>query len=405
MRKLAVIITHPIQYYLPLFQLLAKSCDLKVFYTWGKNGISGKYDPDFNLMIAWDIPLLDGYSFEILQNNSKDPGSHHFNGIHNLEIINRINLFNPDAILIYGWAFKSHLKVLRHFKGKIPICFRGDSTLLDERIGLKKFLRKLWLRWIYSHIDKAFYVGKNNKAYYKEFGLKEKQLIFAPHAVDNERFAEDRVLEARQLRQTLNIEQHETLILFAGKFENKKNPELLLQAFIELDLQNVHLLFVGSGELEERLKLRVEHIKLSPPPTPSKGGQNLSIEERVHFMDFRNQSMMPVVYQACDLFCLPSSGPGETWGLAVNEAMSAGKAILVSDKVGCAMDLVMENQNGRIFKSGDIDDLKNKLILLTNKPSKLTQMGNKSSAIIKNWTINKQAAIIINELILLNESK
>ncbi|RZL36908.1 MAG: glycosyltransferase family 1 protein, partial [Pedobacter sp.] len=188
MKKLAIIITHPVQYYVPLFQLLAQRCELKVFYTWGMAGVQPKHDPGFGKVIAWDLPLLAGYDYELLENISTDPGSHHGKGIMNPDIISKIRTFSADAILIYGYIYQSHFKVMRHFKGKIPIWFRGDSTLLDDTTSLKAIAKKLYLKWVYNHVDKAFYVGTNNKAYFKKYGLREQQLVFAPHAIDNERF-------------------------------------------------------------------------------------------------------------------------------------------------------------------------------------------------------------------------
>lgn len=81
--KLAIISSHPIQYNAPLFKLLTQRGNLsvKVFYTWGKQSIEPKYDPGFGKTIQWDIPLLDGYNYEFLENISKAPGSSHFNGI------------------------------------------------------------------------------------------------------------------------------------------------------------------------------------------------------------------------------------------------------------------------------------------------------------------------------------
>lgn len=397
MKSLAIIVTHPIQYYVPVYQELAKICNLKVFYTWGEQGAASKYDPDFKKHIQWDIPLLESYPFEFIENTAKDPGSHHFKGIVNPELIKKIKAFQPDAILVYGWAYKSHLAVMRHFKGKIPVWFRGDSTLLDQTGSLQKIFRELLLTWVYQHIDIAFYVGKANKAYFKAFGVKEKQLVFAPHAVDNERFSTDRSIEALQLRQKLGISANDTLILFAGKFEEKKDPTLLLQAFTAPDRKTdnqklttkneqrttttTHLLFVGNGELEETLKM---HTSVQ--------------QNNIHFLDFQNQTQMPVIYQACDLFCLPSQGPGETWGLAVNEAMASGKAILVSDKVGCAESLIQEGRNGEIFKSGNLEDLSIKLRVLLANPQKLLQMGMESKKIIENWSFKQQVETIAKEL-------
>lgn len=470
-KKLAIISTHPIQYYAPVFQLLAKELDILVFYTWGEKSMY-KYDHGFKQKIEWDLPILERYNYVFLANKSTDQGTHHFNGINNLTIINDIENFNPDAILVYGWAWKSHLKIIRFFKGKVPIYFRGDSTLLNKKKGFKDLIKTLFLKWVYRHIDYSFYVGTANKAYYETYGLKESQLIFAPHAIDNERFAEDRILDADLIRKKLGIKKEEVLILFAGKFETVKNPNLLLQAFMELDLLNVHLLFVGNGVLEESLKLTAEsledidvlrqaqddsieedsrlkvedlengevlrqaqddnidlenskvlrqahdditeinsklkvedlengevlqqaqddnnkeNLKFIPPPTPSRGGQSRSLKKRIHFMSFQNQTQMPAIYQACDLFCLPSKS--ETWGLAVNEAMASGKAVLVSDKVGCTKDLVKPKINGDVFKSEDLTDLKSKLRYLVTDKNELSKLGEASKKIIKDWSFEKQ---------------
>ncbi|MGM9477271.1 glycosyltransferase family 4 protein [Pedobacter sp. GSP4] len=408
MKKLAIITTHPIQYYAPVFQLLAKHLELKVFYTRGEQS-RAKYDQGFRQQIEWDIPLLNGYAYQFLENSSKDPGTHHFNGIINPGLLKAVQDFKPDAVLIYGWAWNSHLKALRFFKNKTPIYFRGDSTLIDQQGGYKRLFRKIFLKWVYKHVDTAFYVGKANRAYYKYFGLKGKQLVFAPHAIDNNRFEIKKNEEATAIRQKFGIGAADILILFAGKFEPKKNPELLLDAFINLELKSTHVLFVGNGMLEENLKQKVKGLaelrSFNYAQDDNEGSWELGvgswaemIKSRIHFMDFQNQSKMPLVYQACDLFCLPSQGPGETWGLAVNEAMAAGKAILASTRVGCAEDLIQPNKNGEIFKSGDLADLKKKLNALTENKDKLVQMGLASQGIIQDWSFEKQVKVIVDTI-------
>lgn len=379
MKKLAIITTHPIQYYAPLFAILAKTIELKVFYTWGIQSMS-KFDPGFERNIEWDIPLLNNYNYEFLINTSHEPGSHHFQGIINPTIIATIEAYEPDILMIFGWSYNSHLKVLRHFKGKVPILFRGDSTLLDKQNGFKSIAKFLFLKWVYSHIDKAFYVGINNRKYFERFGIKSNQLVFAPHAIDNRRFSEDHSTEAQTLRRELHIRPEEILILFAGKFEEKKDPFLLLSAFMKLKEPAVHLLFVGNGPLEHKLK-----------------SISAAICQRVHFLDFQNQNKMPAIYQASNLFCLPSKGPGETWGLAVNEAMACGRAILVSDKVGCAKDLVHSQFNGDIFEAGSCKDLYEKLKDLCDL-NKLKAFGTNSKLAIQEWSYDSIARILTKEL-------
>ncbi|TZF86542.1 glycosyltransferase family 4 protein (plasmid) [Pedobacter sp. BS3] len=381
---------------------------IKVFYTWGTSVLQNKYDPDFGRHITWDIPLLDGYEYHFTRNIARQPGSSGFLRIQNPDLAGEIEAWQADAILLIGYAYAGHVKVLRYFSGKIPVWFRGDSTLLDEQYNWKSLLKTVLLRWVYKHVDKALYVGEENRRYFKRYGLKDDQLVFVPHAVDNERFAADRTTEATVLRQRLGISDQDVLILFAGKLEPKKDPQLLLEAFIEVKDKaeikveieinkstsrqfnkdeaevkpKVHLLFVGNGVLEESLKWKVESEKLKD----------------VHFMDFQNQQYMPVVYQACDLFCLPSQGPGETWGLAVNEAMAAGKAVLVSDKAGCAHDLVRRGDNGEVFKAGDKNALISALNSLCISKSRLRIMGGRSRELIKSWSLGEQVKAILKQL-------
>ena len=276
--KLAIVTSHPIQYYAPVFKLLheRQKISIMVYYTWGERS-QVKFDPGFGATIGWDIPLTEGYPFTWVENTSTDPGTHHYRGIINPTLINDIRQWEPDAILVFGWAWQSHLRCIRHFKGHIPVYFRGDSTLLDETGGIKSIIKSLFLRCVYRDIDHAFYTGSNNKAYFKKYGLKDEQLSFAPHAVDNERFAQDKKEEVAALRSGLPIDNDDILVLFAGKFEQKKAPLELLEAFLTLGKPHIHLLFVGNGNLEAELKLKAGSSK------------------NIHFMDFQNQSRMPVI--------------------------------------------------------------------------------------------------------------
>jgi glycosyltransferase involved in cell wall biosynthesis len=154
----------------------------------------------------------------------------------------------------------------------------------------------------------------------------------------------------------------------------------ILDAFLTLNMPNTHLLFVGNGNLEVSLKT------------------NAGKKSKVHFIDFYNQSSMPVAYQACDLFCLPSKGPGETWGLAVNEAMAAGKPVLVSDKCGCAVDLVVPGITGEIFEAGNLTDICTKLSKLIFNKTTLKVLGQNAKNKIAAWSFTNQADAILNIL-------
>ena len=374
-RRLAIITSHPIQYYAPLFRTLADRdpLDIHVFHGW-KGATESAYDPGFEDDVQWDISLLDGYDYTFVPNTSSDPGSHHFRGLVNPGLIPDIESWGPDALLLFGWAYQSHLRALLHFSGDVPIFFRGDSTLLDEQGGLRTGLRRLFLRWVYRHVDVALYVGENNRAYFEAHGLSDEQLTWVPHAVENQRFKNvpDAGRKALQWRRELGIPDDAVVILFAGKFESKKAPDTLLDAFLKCDNTKAHLALAGSGPMEEELRGRA-------------GGR-----PEVHFLGFQNQSRMPVVYRLGDAFVLPSRGPGETWGLAVNEAMACGRPVVVSDRVGCAPDLV-GRETGFVVPAGDTGALRRRLETLVDDKELRCRMGRKAQAQIKDWSIRQAA--------------
>lgn len=380
MKKLAIVSTHPIQYNAPWFQLLAKRhyIAIKVFYTWSQ-AEKAVDDKTFGKQITWDIPLLEGYDFSFVPNKAKHPGVDHFFGIDCPELISQIEAYAPDAVLVFGWNFKSHLKTLRHFHGKIPVWFRGDSTLLNETGGVKTILRRFILTWVYRFVDKALYVGNENKLYFLKHGLKADNLIFVPHAIDNDRFSDTKEkqyeVQAQQWREELGVSSDTIVILYAGKFEPNKQLDFLIDALIAVNAtreDHLILILVGNGPLEQELKDKVKPYDF------------------VIFKPFKNQTQMPIVYRLGNLFCLPSQS--ETWGLAVNEAMASGRPVLVSDRVGCSQDIVVSNTNGWIFNYQDKNEL---VALLENLDLKdLGQKGGAASRLIQEWSFGTIAETI-----------
>jgi glycosyltransferase involved in cell wall biosynthesis len=133
---------------------------------------------------------------------------------------------------------------------------------------------------------------------------------------------------------------------------------------------------VGNGELDVALREKYANIP------------------GIHFIDFQNQQLMPAVYEIADVFVLPSRGPGETWGLSVNEAMANGNAVIVSDKCGCAEDLIKNGINGYIFKAGDVDNLIKVLKNMNEHRDAISIMKQESKRIIGGFTFEKVAETI-----------
>lgn len=385
MKKLAIVTTHPIQYNAPWFQLLAKRNEItiKVFYTWSQAEVSVD-DKTFGKQITWDIPLLEGYDFSFVANKAKRPGVDHFFGIDCPELIGEIKAFQADAVLVFGWNFKSHLKVLRHFHGRTPVWFRGDSTLINETRGIKTLLRRILLTWVYGFVDKALYVGNANAAYFLAHGLKTEELTFVPHAIDNARFADDKVKQyeekASKWRNELGYTPKDIVLLYAGKFEPNKQLHMLIDALIDANKKRektLKLVLLGSGPLENELKEKVKPYDF------------------VVFQPFQNQTQMPIVYRLGDVFCLPSIS--ETWGLAINEAMASGRPVIISDRVGCGKDLLQSNEVGWIFDYSNKNDLVRVLQELTRDD--LKAKGEAAARLIDEWSFMKISQAIEKELL------
>ena len=376
-KKLAIITTHPVQYYAPLFRVLAlhEGLCIKVFYTFEKD--STQFDAGFGKSFSWDIPLLAGYDYTFVSNNNNTGKG--FWDVKNPTLIKEIKNWGAEALMVIGWNYKSHLHAMRYFKNRIPVLFRGDSTLLDEKQGIKSMLRKIVLTVVYKNIDYALYVGKANKKYYLKYGVKQQQLVFAPHAVENNRFKNINAHQQEFIdstRKSFGINENNLAILFCGKFQSKKNPLLLIRAFKAIQKEGLHLILVGDGELQQEIE------------------QEISTNKNIHLLPFQNQSVMPAVYRLGQIFCLPSQGPGETWGLVVNEAMACARAVLVSDKAGCATDLVKEGVNGFSFISNNEKDLQAKLITMTASKNNVAAMGNASAEIITAWNFEAIATAV-----------
>lgn len=389
--KLAIVTSHPIQYYAPWFRHLAQQHDLelKVFYLWNF-GVTQQVDRQFQQSIQWDIPLLQGYDYEWVDNVSQHPGTSHFWGLQNPSLSRQVAAYEPDAVLMMNYNYASLYRFIFTWN-RCPLLFRGDSHRIFPSSGIKAWAKQCWISMIYQRFQALLYVGQGNYDYFRDHAVPAERLFHCPHGIDNDRFCQS--LDVAQStapvwKQELGIPADHRVILFAGKFIEKKRPLDLLAAFAQLQSEQgqapqqskISLLFVGAGPLESQLR---EQTKGLPG---------------VYFAPFQNQSQMPRTYGAADLFVLPSYGSGETWGLAVNEAMVMGKAIIVSDHVGCAADLIQPGQNGLVFKAGDRGALAQALGQALSSTEQLRHWGQASQHRIQGFSYDQMTQGLIKAL-------
>lgn len=333
--RLAIVLSHPTQYYSPWFAWLTAHAplDLRVFYLWDF-GVTAQRDPQFGTTFAWDRDLLAGYAHEFVPNRARDPGTHHFSGLDNPTLGARLHAWSPDAVLLFGYNYRSHLRLI--LRARWPLIFRGDSHLIDH--PPPRAVKRWLLHLLYGRFAAVTYVGHANRDYFRAFDVPASRLHFAPHCVDATHFTATPALRASSaaLRTQLDLGDRR-VVLFAGKLIPAKQPLPLLRAFLSLSPPDTALVFVGQGEDLPALQA----VAATRP------------DVIVRFLPFANQSEMPARYLLADLFVLPSIGLYETWGLAVNEAMHLGVPCLVSNRVGCQRDLVTDGETGWVFPAGD----------------------------------------------------
>jgi glycosyltransferase involved in cell wall biosynthesis len=380
--RLAIVVSHPIQYYVPVYRVLAARDDveLRVFYTWHGSD-EGQWDVGFKQPIAWDVPLTEGYDFEVVPNVSARPSTDHFFGLRNPGLVRRVLAWKPDVVHLTGYAYASHLRLLRRLpRYGIPALFRGDSHLLLPRPQWKRWLRLMALRRIFRSPAGFLYVGQHNRDYFRASRVPENKLFYCPHSIEFERFAgSDKALEAeaRQWRRSLGIGDDQIVLLFAGKFQSIKQPLELMRAVALADDPRLVLVMVGDGPEAAG----VAQLAATAPTC-------------FRVLPFQNQSRMPLIYRLGDVFVLPSIS--ETWGLAVNEAMACRRPVLVSDAVGCAPDLVRPSVTGDVFRSGDWDDFLCKMRSLADQGmDSLRSLGQAGQELSSHYTPKTTAESVI----------
>lgn len=368
-----------------MFRCLANRSDIELTVLFAMLPDAATQGAGFDVAFEWDLPLLEGYRYRVLENISKSPGVTHYQGCDTPSIAAVLSELDVDAVVVNGWVVKTCLQTLRACKRLgVPCIVRGEANNLRRR--------PLWKRWIQRALvrkyDAVLPIGIANREFYCRHGVSTSKMFAAPYCVENERFARAAAAALPRrgaLRRHWNIPDDAVCFLFCGKFETKKHPVELLDAFLRAqraladlspDSPKIHLLMVGDGELRRRCESLLETHKASLPsghPAP------------VTFAGFLNQSAIVDAYVAADCLVLPSDA-GETWGLVVNEAFACRRPAIVSDLVGCHQDLIQPGVTGFTFRFGDWDQLAQTLVAVADAPGRLKVIGNAAAERIRAYS-------------------
>jgi glycosyltransferase involved in cell wall biosynthesis len=363
--NLAIITTHPIQYQVPLFKELSKSNKFTpyIFFATDLGVNKEKINKDFNLKFSWNIKMLSGYKFFFSKNNI---WNNWFLSFANLE--EKLNRINCKYILILGWNNAIYYQaILYAIKRKIPIFLRGENNLELKQIFFKKIVKKIIFPFFFSLFTGIFYIGKLNKVFYLFYGVPKKKLIAAPYFVDNNFFYQKK---KKKYKNIFNI-------LFVGTFVNRKRPfDILKVAKTLQNYKDIKFTFIGSGPLLLHCQKWARKNFLF----------------NVNFRGFQNQLQIKKIYRHSHMLVNASSY--ETWGLVVNEAMSAGLPCIITNKTGCAADLIREGKTGYTYEVNDLICLKKYILKIYNNKKLYLKMSSNSKNIVKEYNVNNTVKAI-----------
>jgi glycosyltransferase involved in cell wall biosynthesis len=350
-RRLTAFLTHPVQYYVPWFRYVTERCsDVRLSVVYVSAPSAAQQGVGFNRPFTWDVDLLSGYRSHVLRPAREGDAfdSDHFLGLDDRGIAAAIREERPDAVLLAGWHSIAQVRALAACRRQgIPVIYRGDTHRWTGAGGWRWPGRPMKTRILLRQFAAHLAVGLRSREFLLAHGVPPTRIYHSPHVVDNAFFAAaaaaHQTVDGRAAaRAGFGLGVSDFVVLFAGKLEARKRPLDAVRAVARLGA-GASLLVAGDGPLAADCRREAARLDV-----------------RAVWAGFTNQREMGKVYGIADCLVLPSDRL-ESWGLVVNEAMATGLPAVVSDRAGCAPDLV-DAETGAVVPAGDVEAIAAALI-------------------------------------------
>jgi len=334
--------------------------------------------------------------------------------------LNRVlDVFQPQVVFIPGWSSKAAFAALRWCaRNKTPVVAMSESTEWDDT---RSAWREAVKRRIVGLCSAAIVGGTPHRDYMAKLGMPVERIFLGYDAVDNGYFKENaEKLKTEILKKEIRKKYGlpENYFLASARFVEKKNLPRLLQAYAR---------YRELAAKAENRKQKAENTSPQPPPQSGEGEtpwnlvllgdgalretlnfqlSTLNLHGHVQMPGFKQYPELPAYYGCANAFIHASTT--EQWGLVVNEAMASGLPVLVSNRCGCAWDLVQDGVNGFTFDPYNIEEMANAMMQVWsmeygaaargqttddggrkaengNTSTTLAEMGDASRQIIADW--------------------
>jgi glycosyltransferase involved in cell wall biosynthesis len=332
---------------------------------------------------AWDIvPGTDGFRritlFDEVDTRSRSVR----------EIARRawsaLNEVRPEVVIVSGWSLKEALIAL-HWCAE----FRAPAVLMSETTEWDD-VRLPWKEWVKSRMVRLCSAGLVGGAPHVEYltalGMDHDRIFVGYDIVDNNYFAA-KAQEVRNRRADFRKQYGlpDRYFLASARFVRKKNLRRLIQAYGHYR----RLAGADQSGKQSAINLPWDLVLMGDGPFRPELCQlisDLGLQHSVLLPGFRQYVDLPAYYGLASAFIHASTT--EQWGLVVNEAMASDLPVLVSDRCGCARDLVREGVNGFTFDPYNVQQMAELMLRMANGATgeiALKKMGDASHEIIRPW--------------------
>ena len=343
-RRLAVVVSHPIQYYVPLYRALARepSIELHILFA-SRFGLETTFDWEMNVDVAWATDLTAGYSHEFLPeaDGIKQIG---FRDVDNPSVAGALARFKPDAAIIHGYAMMTMLRALAWCRlHSARAILASDSSAHGSPPGLRRTVKNMTLPWLLRQFSAALTMSDRAEQHLASLRYPRARMFRTPMMIDEGfwRAREQRPIRRARKRAELGLADDEFVVLSVAKLAPRKRMLDILAALSKLGVEHstrrVTLLVAGDGEQKEALKSFAAERGLS-----------------TRFLGFVNIDALPELYAAAD--ALVHAAEAEQYGMVVLEAAVMGLPLILSDETGAIgpTSIARPEANTLVFPRGDV---------------------------------------------------
>ena len=348
--RIATISENAIQFYVPLYRHIVADgrLDLQVLF------LTDRGERPFKVggaTVKHERSMLEGYPWKRMSNWSPFQNTFGFFDNFDPQLYTELTRGGYDAAWFDGYAYASMwLGFATCMRAGIPLILRGESESFFPRSRFRNLAKHAILEPLFRRMDAFLYIGQCNREFYEEFGVPSKKLFYMPYGIDNSMFQATPELKDRwrqDVRAELGLGANTCVFIYTSKHRNPKRPGDAVAAFCALPPElDIALIMLGDGDLR---------------PEAERIFRDRGRGHRVFFLGSRLYSQLPQMLAAADVFVFTSI---ENWGMAINEALAAGLAVITSDQVAGWLNMVSPGVNGFIFRAGFIQALTAHMITL-----------------------------------------